>query len=267
MGLFISKKILGHARRLSILGARVKFLFVADLHFALKQYDWIVANSKGCDLIVIGGDLLDLASALDIDTQIGVVEKYLHLLRRNAPVAVCSGNHDGDSRNAGDESVASWLQEERGEGIYVDGDSFDLGGVRFTICPWWDGPISRAEVETQLEREAARKPARWAWIYHAPPTGSRTNWTGKKAIGDEYLHAWIERYQPEMVLGGHIHNAPFFPDGSWVDRIGRTWAFNPGRMIGAEPTSVCIDTDAMTAEWHSVTDRPKLVSLAGAPSI
>ena len=67
--------------------------------------------------------------------------------------------------------------------------SFDLGGIRFTICPWWDGPISRAEVDMQLEREAARKPARWAWIYHAPPTGARTNWTGKKAIGDEYLHA------------------------------------------------------------------------------
>ncbi len=90
----------------------------------------------------------------------------------------------------------------------------------------------------QLEREAARHPAHWIWIHHAPPTGARTNWTGKRAIGDEYLHAWIERYQPDMVLSGHIHNAPFFEQGSWFDRIGRTWVFNPGRMIGAEPTSV-----------------------------
>jgi len=232
----------------------VKFLFVADLHFALKQYDWIVANSRGCDLIVIGGDLLDLASALDIDTQIGVVEKYLHLLRKNAPVAVCSGNHDGDSRNAGDESVAQWLQETRGEGIYVDGDSFDLGGARFTICPWWDGPISRAQVDMQLEREAARPHGRWIWIYHAPPTGSRTAWTGKKEIGDGYLHAWIDRYRPDMVLSGHIHNAPFYERGSWVDRIGPTWVFNPGRVTGAEPASLTIDLDAQQAEWRSVGD-------------
>jgi Icc-related predicted phosphoesterase len=233
----------------------VKILFLADLHFTLKQYDWAVANSAGCDLIVIGGDLLDLASALDLDTQINVVEKYLTVLRRQAPLAICSGNHDGDSRNAGDESVALWLQETRGAGIHVDGDSFDLGDTRITVCPWWDGPISRAEVDAQLTREAARPHGRWIWIYHAPPTGARTCWTGRRAIGDDYLRAWIERFQPDFVLSGHIHNAPFFEQGSWIDRVGRTWVFNPGRMIGSEPTSLRIDLDAMTAEWRSVSDR------------
>jgi Icc-related predicted phosphoesterase len=57
-----------------------------------------------------------------------------------------------------------------------------------------------------------------------------------------------------MVLSGHIHNAPFYPGGSWVDRIGHTWVFNPGRMIGAEPTSLTIDLDAQTAEWRSLSD-------------
>jgi hypothetical protein len=37
-------------------------------------------------------------------------------------------------------------------------------------------------------------------------------------------------------------------------------------MIGAEPTSVTIDTDARTAEWHSVGDEPRQVSLADAPA-
>ncbi len=234
----------------------MKLLFLADLHFALKQYDWVVANSRDCDLIMIGGDLLDLSSPLDLDTQINVVEKYLTVLRRNAPLAISSGNHDGDSRNAGDESVAHWIQESRADGIHVDGDSFDLGELRVTVCPWWDGPLSRAEIDAQLAREAARQPRRWIWIHHAPPSGAHTCWTGRKAIGDDYLRGWIERYQPEMVLSGHIHNAPFFePQGSWIDRIGRTWVFNPGRLIGSEPTSITIDLDTMTAHWRSVTDR------------
>src|SRR6266702_3066949 len=81
-------------------------LFVADLHYALKQFDWLVANAANFDPIIIGGDLLDLSSALDFDVQIMVVEKYLGRIRQKARLLVGSGNHDGDSRNAADELVA-----------------------------------------------------------------------------------------------------------------------------------------------------------------
>ena len=89
--------------------------------------------------------------------------------------------------------------------------------------------------------------------------GSKTCWTGKKHVGDEHLRGWIERHQPDMVFSGHIHNSPFYPDGSWIDRIGRTWVFNPGRQIGPEPATIILDFAAMTAEWssqegHSIRD-------------
>src|SRR5882672_3259375 len=61
----------------------MKMLFVADLHYALKQFDWLVANASNFDPIIIGGDLLDLGSALDFDVQIMVVEKYLRRIRQN----------------------------------------------------------------------------------------------------------------------------------------------------------------------------------------
>ncbi len=234
----------------------MKLFFLADLHFSLKQYDWLLAHAREYDLIVIGGDLLDLSSALDIDSQIAVIEKYFHLLTKIRPLVVSSGNHDGDSRNEGDESVAQWLQDSRTAGLYVDGDSFDVNDLRFTVCPWWDGDISRAEIDAQLERESAKiNGKRWVWIHHAPPEGANTSWTGRKFIGDEYLRKWIGRYQPEMVLSGHIHNAPFSEQGSWIDRIGRTWVFNTGRQIGPRPTTLTIDLDAMTAEWDSLADR------------
>lgn len=230
----------------------MRILFVADLHYSLKQFDWLLANAPQFDITAIGGDLLDLASPLDPDVQITIVEKYFTLLRKNATLIVSSGNHDGDGRNEADESVAEWLQSSRAESLHVDGDSLDLGDTRITICPWWDGDVSRAELEAQIERESKKPPGRWIWIHHAPPDGARTSWTGRKFVGDEALRAWIERFQPEIVLSGHIHNSPFYEEGSWIDRIGRTWVFNPGRQIGPEPASIILDLDEMTAEWKSI---------------
>lgn len=234
----------------------MRLLFVADLHYALKQLDWLVANAENFDPVIIGGDLLDLASALDFDVQIVVVEKYLDRIRQKTRLLVSSGNHDGDGRSAADESVATWLQESRATGLSVDGDSLETPAALVTVCPWWDGPVSRAGIEAQLERDAARvQGRRWVWVHHAPPSGSPVCWTGKKFAGDDFLRGWIERFQPDVVLSGHIHNSPFYAAGSWVDRIGKTWVFNPGRQIGPAPAHIALDLETMTAEWISLEGR------------
>jgi Icc-related predicted phosphoesterase len=229
----------------------MRMLFVADLHYTLKQFDWLVAISANYDFTIIGGDLLDLASPLDFEVQIVVVEKYLNRIRQRTNLLVSSGNHDGDSRNAGNESVAQWIREVKADHLFVDGDSVEYSGTLLTICPWWDGPVSRAEVKALLTRDAGNNAHRWIWIYHPPPANSRVCFTGSKFVGDEFLLEWIERFGPDMVLSGHIHNAPFYPKGSWVERIGKTWVFNPGRQIGSCPTYITFDFDAMTAKWVS----------------
>jgi Icc-related predicted phosphoesterase len=230
----------------------MRILFVADLHYTLRQFDWFLANAGAYDLAVIGGDLLDLGSSLDFDVQIVVVEKYLHRIRQNTRLLVCSGNHDGDSRNAANESFAGWLQQARTSGLFVDGDSVVIDDTRVTACPWWDGPTSRAELENLLAREAAQNSSRWIWCHHAPPHGAAVSWAGKKSYGDPFLREWIERFGPDLVLSGHIHRAPFLaPKGSWIDRVGKTWVLNPGQQIGQFPTYIRLDLDAMTAEWMS----------------
>lgn len=233
----------------------MRLLFVADLHYALKQYDWVVDRAERFDAVIIGGDLLDLASDVDLDVQIVVVERYLEGIRAKTRLLVSSGNHDGDARNAADEAVALWLRESPGPGRFVDGDFLELPGWLFTVCPWWDGPVSRDEVEAQLARDAARVKGRWVWVHHAPPSGSPVCWTGRKHVGDESLRGWIERHHPDLVLSGHIHNAPFYPEGAWADRIGRTWVFNPGRQPGPKPAHIEIDLETMTAAWDSLEGR------------
>ena len=231
----------------------MRLLFVADLHYSLKQYDWLLGEADRYDLVAIGGDLLDLSLTLDSDVQIAIVERYLSLISAKTTLVVSSGNHDGDSRNAADESVAAWVREARHDRLHTDGEGFDCGpDTRITVCPWWDGDHGRAEVANLLAAEATRRRDRWIWIYHAPPEGARTSWAGRRHIGDEALATWIAQYGPDMVFSGHIHNSPFYEEGSWIDRVGNTWVFNPGRQTGPEPTTIVLDLAAMTAEWRSI---------------
>jgi len=52
-----------------------------------------------------------------------------------------------------------------------------------TICPWWDGAVSRAEVEAELALPAGMIKRPWIWVYHAPPAGSAVCWNGRKFVG------------------------------------------------------------------------------------
>lgn len=232
----------------------MKFLFVADLHYELKQFDWLMLRATEYDAVIIGGDLLELASTLDIDVQIVVVEKYLRRLAQKTRLMVSSGNHDGDARSAADESICNWLQDVRADGLFVDGDSVQIEETLITICPWWDGPVSRAQIADLLAIDAEKPKKRWIWIHHAPPENSPVSWTGKKFAGDEFLVEWIKQYQPDVVLSGHIHNAPFSSKGSWIDRLGQTWVFNPGRQIGPFPSFLIFDLEQMTMEWVSLEE-------------
>jgi len=245
----------------------MRLLFVADLHYELKQYDWLLAHAEEFDAVIIGGDLLELCAILEPDVQVVIVEKYLARLCQKRPVLVCSGNHDGNTRSAADESICSWLPEMRMRQLYVDGDSLELGDALITICPWWDGPVSRAEVAALLTRDARRPKRRWVWVHHSPPDQSPVSWAGKKYGGDEFLLKWIAEHQPDLVLSGHIHNAPFVGKGSWHDRLGKTWVFNPGRQIGACPAHLIFDLDKMSVEWISLEGQEvqQLITPPAAP--
>lgn len=229
----------------------MRILLTADLHYSLKQWDWLGQVADQFDVVVLAGDHLDVASLVEVEVQALVILKYLRKLAGRTRLVVSSGNHDGDERTPANESVARWLDQARGAGVLVDGDSGLVGGWRFTVCPWWDGPETRQQVAELLAREAGAGADRWLWAYHAPPDQTRVSWTGKGYFGDPALGGWIRRYHPRMVLGGHVHQAPFRPPGCWVDQLDGTWLFNAGRQRGPEPAFVVLDLDAMTARWCS----------------
>jgi Icc-related predicted phosphoesterase len=243
----------------------VRILLASDLHYNLPQLDWLVGVAGEFDALVLAGDHLDIASDVPLEAQAAVILRYLELLKTRTTVVVCSGNHDLTGRDVNGEKAALWLADVRAAGIPTDGDSVEVGGVLITICPWWDGPVGRAALEEQLERdEEARGERRWVWVYHWPPADSPTTWTGHQHYGDADLRAWIEHFGPDAVLAGHVHESAFKPAGAWADRIGDTWVFNAGRQIGAEPARVEIDLDARRATWVSFLGIEE-VALDGPP--
>jgi Icc-related predicted phosphoesterase len=230
----------------------VRILLVADLHYTLPQYDWVVREAAGFDLVVVAGDHLDIASAVPLDAQSVVMLRYADLLAAETTVAFSSGNHDLTGPDAAGEQSALWLAEARAAGVPTDGDSIEIGDTLVTICPWWDGEVGKAAVGELLARDAARRPAHWVWVYHWPPTESPTSWTGSRHYGDPDVLAWIGEHSPDVVLTGHVHQSPFKPQGGWADRIGTTWVFNAGRQIGPVPARVEVDLTAGTAVWESM---------------
>jgi len=230
----------------------MRILLVSDLHYSLRQFDWVVEAASDFDLVVIAGDHLDVSSSVELDAQTVVILRYLELIGRSTHVLVSSGNHDLTGDDPRGERAALWLVDARSGGALVDGESLRIDDVLITICPWWDGPAGRAVVDEQLAVDAARRPARWMWVYHWPPFGSPTCWTGSKHYGDPDLSRWIEQHHPDVVLTGHVHEPPFKPDGSWCDLIDGTWVFNPGRQSGPVPTRIELDLDAGTATWVSL---------------
>ena len=146
--------------------------------------------------------MLDISGFVDGRVQIAVVLKYLKRLMGDTQVIVCSGNHDLDSRNQAGEKVARWMDKVRGLGIPTDGDSLALGDILFTICPWWDGPVTREAVAEQFARDAAKPKKSWIWVYHSPPEGSPTSRTRERSFGDKDLTGWIETFHPTSCSRG-----------------------------------------------------------------
>jgi hypothetical protein len=163
---------------------------------------------------------------------------------------VCSGNHDLDHRRESGEKATRWLAEAQAHGVWVDGDSFDLDGWRLTACAWWEGPETLAALEARLEAAAVDRPDRWLWAFHGPPEGP-LSWTGSRHYGDPELPRLLDTYAPDVVLCGHIHQAPFTSEGAWAEHRGTTWLFNAGYERGARPAFIELDLREGRATWTS----------------
>ena len=110
-------------------------LVVSDLHYTLKQFDWVSNVAQNFDVVVIAGDHLDISGHMDTRAQIAVILTYFKHLQAKTQIVVCSGNHDLDARNAAGEKYPKWISKVRDLGIPTDGDRLSVKETLFTIYP------------------------------------------------------------------------------------------------------------------------------------
>jgi hypothetical protein len=183
----------------------------------LRQIDWLFAAAKGFDAVVIAGDHIDAFSALPGSVQIAALSATYTALAQKSRLLVCSGNHDLNAWNGKGEKRADWLDPVRSSDLAVDGDTVDIGDTLFTVCPWWDGPHTRVDVERMLELASQRRSGRWVWVYHAPPEGV-LSWTGKRHYGDAHCLS-SSRYCPPPYYAD-TSTRPLQDRRLLIDRIG-----------------------------------------------
>jgi Icc-related predicted phosphoesterase len=63
------------------------------------------------------------------------------------------------------------------------------------------------------------------------------------------LNRLIDTHRPDVVLTGHVHEAPFRSEGSWIDLIGDTVVLNAGRRSGPVPAHLVLDTGTREVTW------------------
>ena len=119
-----------------------------------------------------------------------------------------------------------------------------------TACAWGEGPQTLQRLEADLAEASRSRTGRWLWAYHGPPEGP-LSWTGSKHYGDPELPRLLDLHHPDVVLCGHIHQAPFVAEGGWIERRGATWLFNSGHLPGPVPAHTVLDLDDGVARWWS----------------
>ena len=258
----------------------MKLLFTSDPHAAAPADLRLAtrAQARGCALLAIAGDLLDLFAQEDASTQAHAAAAWLGALAARVPhLAVCSGNHDPDGPDG-----ANWLARAAagvktghlladGASAVLWGEEGDLGLI-VSCCPYWNIQERSAAHHVWLRDQAegvwaeGRRLADqhaglpWVVLHHEPPEGTRVAvgaWTTGADFGGGGFWAaeWCRQYRPDYLLSGHIHQAPFVEGGSWADRVedSPTWAFNPGRDE-TDCRTIEIDLAARTARWFSSWD-------------
>ena len=199
----------------------MRILVVSDLHYRLPHYDWLLRAAADVDVVALVGDLADVVSPVPIDVQSVVLAKYLGLAgragrsssrRRATTTSTAPGPTASRSRaGSGGRTTDACTSTARASTSTAPASPSARGGtVRRPATPW---------APSSPRRPSTGPSAGSGSTTHPRPAPSLCR-DGRREFPDHELAAWIEEHQPDVVLCGHIHQAPWVDGGSWHDRLG-----------------------------------------------
>ncbi|MCL6584225.1 MAG: metallophosphoesterase [bacterium] len=196
----------------------IRIIAFGDLHDYVANIGKIEGIADA-SLLIITGDLTNRGGA---DRAGRVIEQVRHY---NPRVYAQAGNMD-------QREVEDYLIEQginlHGQG-YMVAESVGIFGVGGSNPTPFNTPneFDENEIASFILQGYGRiedAPLK-ILISHAPPRGTRVDRTlSGQHVGSRAVREFIETYQPDICLTGHIHEA------RGEDLIGRTKIFNPGML-------------------------------------
>jgi len=200
----------------------MKILATADIHGSQYRLNIIIRNAEiySPDLVVICGDI----------TQFGPGEMAKNFLDQ-IPVATFAvpGNIDSDDvERAIDESKATNINGKR---VEKNGVSFvGISGVNLAY-----NAMILKEVEKRMDESVVL-------VSHVPPHGLQDKVFLGMHSGSKELREIVNKYNPRLVLCGHIHEDP------GIARTGKTIVVNCSMGKRGEGALVEIDKKKITVK-------------------
>ncbi len=190
----------------------MKVLVFSDVHGDYAALERLMETEA--DYYVAAGDLANWGRGLD---------RCGEILRARGPQAyVLPGNHEWD------EQIAAFCAKyglNAFHGKSIEAGGYHLAGFGYSNpTPFHTpGEYTEEEIARRLGAFAALKPL--ILICHCPPMGTPLDQVRKGVhAGSRAIREFLERYQPEHFVCGHIHEAE-----GVTTQIGRTLCANAGK--------------------------------------
>jgi Icc-related predicted phosphoesterase len=221
----------------------MQIMAFGDIHEYVHTLPDLAAPLRQSDLILVTGDMTRWRGAETARKVLEAIWDY------NPHVLAQVGNTDTWE-------VQRYLEQcginLHGQGYrFGDVGIFGVGGSTYT--PFASPTeLSEAEIaDTLLAGYAMVRDARYTiLVAHCPPYQTAVDRLYSGAhVGSHSVRHFIETYQPDLCISGHIHEAP------GEDTIGRTLLLNPGMLAQGGYVMVTCTPEALLAQRVPGYDR------------
>ncbi len=199
-----------------------------------------VARLSDADCVIITGDLTNFGG-------VGKAKKVIETVSRHNP------NLYAQPGNMDQREVESYLDELginlHAKGLIIQGVGFlGVGGSNYTP---FNTPTEYTEEEIrefiQKAYEEIKHVTLKILVSHVPPYNTNVDIVGGgHHVGSVSVREFIEEYQPQLCLTGHIHEAV------GKDRIGDTLILNPGMLKDGGYVELIVEEGRLEATLKSV---------------
>jgi Icc-related predicted phosphoesterase len=194
--------------------------------------------------VIITGDLTDYGGA-------GRAKKVTDaVLRHNRVLYAQPGNMDLNEVEGYLDDLAINLHSK---GVLVEGVGFfGVGGSNYTP---FNTPreYSEDQIRGFIEEgyEKIKNASMKIMVTHTPPYNTKVDIVrGGQHVGSTAVREFIEEYQPQVCLAGHIHEAV------GKERVGETIIVNPGMLTRGGYVEVVLEEGRVRADIRSILTGP-----------